>query len=410
MKRLISLLMLAAMLMGLAAAEPTDARDAKWFYPRLYARGSRMHLLTDAQLDALAKMPSEDVHAIVEALFLAAAGVEEEAETALWKTYKTREEETARSAQNAAYRALTQPWLVEAFAPGVFDVVEEGLAYAARPTATPVPTPKPTPTVVTPTPAPTATPAPNAAPEAPAWTLADGRAALKDNEFGAAYLAMLAPYGGTDGESCMAVTQAVVQRWLAEIDHGKLAEINGHYLLWLYSADTPIDYPVVQCRNNDFYLDHMFNKKSNKAGTLFIDYRNLTGFRDPNTLVYGHHMRDGSMFKSLTFYANKGYFEAHPWLLSIGPEEIHLVEVFAGYLTTGSDHCYDIAISDEEDMRRFVATAEKKTNFLSHVEVDCKADHLVTLSTCAYQVENARYIVIGRLNLVWEKNPLFAAE
>ena len=91
-------------------------------------------------------------------------------------------------------------------------------------------------------------------------------------------------------------------------------------------------------------------------------------------------------------------------------DEIYVIEVFAGYVTDGRDHCYDIAISDEEDMRNFVRTAEKKSDFDAHVEINYVKDHLVTLSTCAYNFENARYIVLGRLDLAWERNPLFAAE
>ncbi len=412
-RALLALVTALTLLMGFAQAETPEIpeRDESWFYPVLYARGSYMHLLSDEQLDVIAKMPSEDVHAIVEAMFLAAAGVEEKAEIALWKTYKTEGERNARSLENAAYRAETLPWLMEAYAPGNRpDVVEEGLEYAVRPTATPVPTPKPTPSAATPTPAPTATPDPHATPVPPEWTLEDGVAAFEENEFGQIYLNMLKPYGGKDAESRIAVTQAIVQRWLAEIDHEKLHNQNGHYQFWLYAPATNIDHPVVQCGNNDFYLDHMFNRKFNKAGTLFMDYRNLTDFRDPNTLIYGHHMRNRSMFYSLTNYDTHGYYEAHPFMMAMCPEEVYVIEVFAAYVTDSKDHCYDIAISDEEDMRRFTTTAARKSDFDSHVEVDCVKDHMVTLSTCAYNFENARYIVIGRLDLAWEKNPLFTAE
>lgn len=405
------LLMLALSLTALpASAEETSARNASWFYPMLYADGSLMHLLTDDQLDAIAALPSKEIHALVEAMFLAAAGVEESAEVKLWKTYKTETERNTRSAENAAYRVNTLPWLMEAFAPGNrLDMTEEEGSYAVRPTATPVPTP----TAVSDTlPAPTPVPASTATaePDAPEWTLADGMAAFAGNEHGKAYLDMLAPLGGTDGETCIAVMQAVIQRWLVEIEHDQLAEINDHYQLWLYAAGTPIDYPVVQCASNSYYLDRMFNRKPNKAGTLFIDARNLPDFRDPNTVIYGHHMRDSSMFHSLTDYESHGFFDAHPYMVAICRDEIYVIEVFAGYVTDGRDHCYDIAISDEDDMRQFVAAAEEKSNFDAHVEINCRGDHLVTLSTCAYNFDNARYIVIGRLDLVWERNPLFPAK
>lgn len=332
-------------------------------------QGSLLHLLTEEQLTLLAALPSEEVHAMVEALFTAAAGVTEREELALWKNLKTQSARDERSAANAAYRAWTLPWLMQAFAPGnrLSDGVESSV------------------------------------PEESVFpALADSMETLRENPQGQAYLALAASYGAADAEGCMAVTQAVVQRWLAEIDHEQLAGINGDYQFWLYGAGTPIDYPVVQCGNNSYYMDRMFNRKANKAGTLFVDYRNLPDFTDPNTLIYGHHMRDSSMFHSLTDYESRGFYEAHPWMLAVRADEILLIEIFAGYVTDGRDHCYDIALSDETDMREFVAAVKEKSNFDARVEIDCARDHLVTLSTCAYNFENARYVVIGRLVTMWE--------
>lgn len=419
-QRVAALTMALLMLLGLsAAAESTEIakKDAAWYYPMLYVDGSLMHLLTDEQLDVIAKLPSEEIHAIVEAMFLAAAGVKEWNEIQLWKGFRTKGEKEARSAENAAYREKTLPWLIAACEPGNRPTpVPEDMKVAptapVRPTATPTPAPTITP-APTPVPTPSPTPEPDATPTpepTPVWQPEDGMAAYEANEHGKAFLEMLEPLGGVDAESCIAVTQAVMQRWLAEIDHIQLEKTNGHFECWLYAPATPIDYPVVQCGNNDYYLNHLFNRTSNPAGTLFMDYRNLTDFRDPNTLIYGHHMRDGSMFHSLTQYDTEGYFEAHPFMVISDLDEIYVVEVFAGYLTDGSDHCYDIAISDEEDMRRFVTTAQKKSDFDSHVLVNCKKDHMVTLSTCAYNYENARYIVIGRLDLAWERYPVFSPQ
>ena len=400
--------LIAALLFALpAAAEEPPLRDETWFYPMLYTEGSWMHLLTDAQLKTIAQLPSEDIHAIVEAMFLAATGVEEKAEIALWKTLRKQEDKDARSAETAAYRALTLPWLLEAYAPGNRpEYLKDAAPMTVRPTATPVPTPTATPV---PTPVPTATPTPEIPAEptptpAPVYTVEDSWAAFAENEFGQAYLALLAPLGGADLDSAIAVTQAVVQRWLAEIDHADLETTNSDYQLWLYAPGTPIDYPVAQCGNNSYYLDHLLNRKSNRAGTLFIDYRNLPDLKDPNTLIYGHHMRDSSMFHSLTDFETPGFFHAHPFMVAVLEKEIYIIEIFSGYVTDSSDHCYDVAISDEEDMRKFVQQAERKSNFDAHVEIDCRKDRLVTLSTCAYNFENARYIAIGRLDLAWKKD------
>ena len=408
-KRLICLL--ALLLTLSAAAEEAPLRAESWFYPMLYVPQSRMHLLTDAQLKTIAQLPSEDIHALVEEMFLAATGVEEKAEIALWKTLRKQEEKDARSVENAAYRVQTIPWLMEAYAPGNRpEYLEDAASMTVRATATPVPAPTATPV---PTPVPTATPVPEHTPEPTTtvepeivYTVEDSYATFGENAFGQAYLTRLEALGGTDLDSAIGVMQAVVQRWLAEIDHGDLETINSDYQLWLYAPATPIDYPVAQCRNNSYYLDHLLNRKSNRAGTLFIDYRNLPDLKDPNTIIYGHHMRDSSMFHSLTDFETPGFFQAHPFMVAVLEKEIYVIEIFSGYVTDSRDHCYDLAISDEADMVAFVEKAERKSNFDAYVDIDCRKDRLVTLSTCAYNFENARYVAIGRLDLAWKKDSL----
>lgn len=310
-------------------------------------------------------MPSEEVRAFVEAMFAAAtgttAGQEKEAREGL-----TQEELAARNAAGAEYRSKTIRWLIEAF--------------AQEKAAEPVPTP---------------------APDAlPVRTAVDGFAAMQETEAGREYLAKLAEMGGEDMETCLQITREICGMWMAEIDHARLTEMNGDYRCWIYAPGTQIDYPIVQREDNSHYLKRMFNGERNSAGTLFIDYRNLPGFQDPNTLVYGHHMRNDSMFGTLTDYAEQAYFEGHPFMLVMAKEEIFLVEIYAGYTTSDQDHCYDIAISDEEDMRAFIEEAQRKSDFMSGVDVQT-TDRLVTLSTCAYAFEDARYIAIGRIVPVW---------
>lgn len=321
-----------------------------------------------AEQDEEAIMPPEQAHEIVEALFAAAAGTDADAEKAAREGLN--EEETAeRNRNNAQYRARTLEWLKAAFA-----------GDEAEPESV-------------------ATPEHEAA-NAVQWTYADGYAAFSEREQGKAFLKILAGMGALDMDSALEVTRSACWAWMSEIDGAALAEMNPDYSCWLYCPGSPIDYPVVRGEDNKYYLHRLFNGEYNACGTLFIDYRNLPDFQDPNTLIYGHHMRNGSMFKTITYYAEQCYYEAHPFMLLIAPGETAIVEMFAGYTTDKRDHCYDIAISDDEDMQAFVAEASEKSDFISEVEVG-PGDRLVTLSTCAYAFENARYIAIGRLNTAW---------
>lgn len=318
---------------------------------------------------ALAEMTQEETDALlIEALFNAAAGTALQDERDALEGLSD-EEQTARQEEWAAYRTFTRVWLTAALAqesdeavkaPEQAEEAEEAETDETEPTCE------------------------------------EAFERLRENALGQAYIAMLS---GEDWQSCLEETRIVAARWLEGINAEQLSAMNGDYACWLYAPDTPIDYPVVQGEDNSYYLHRLFNGEHNACGTLFIDYRNLSDFQDPNTLIYGHHMRNGSMFKAITYYAEQSYFDSHPYMLIATPEKLYLVELLAGYTTSKDDHCYDIAISDEEDMQAFVSEACAKSNFQAGLEI-LPGDRLVTLSTCAYAFENARYIAIGRLTAV----------
>ncbi len=315
---------------------------------------------------ALAEMTPEESDALlVEALFAAAAGTTQAAEKQAAEEL-TEEELAAHRADLAEYRRLARVWLIAVLA----EPMDEQTLSSPEPTATPAPDALPTP------------------------TLEEAFEAVSENELGRAYLERLE---AKTQDECLEETRLAAGRWLGQIDAQALTEMNEDYACWLYAPGTLIDYPVVQGEDNNYYLHRLFNGENNACGTLFIDYRNLAGFLDPNTLIYGHHMRNGSMFKAITFYAEQTYFDSHPYMLIVTGEKRYLLELFAGYLTSKDDHCYDIAISDAEDLAAFVSEARAKSNFETSVEIE-PGDRLVTLSTCAYAFENARYIAIGRLN------------
>ena len=319
-------------------------------------------------------LEAEESAAFVEAMFRAATGVTKDGEWDL-REGMTLEQRLARNDACADYRARTLPWLEAALLPYEADAQ--------------------------PTPEPTATPQPTGEPEI-VYTTADSWAAFYTTELGNAFIGRLAALGAQDEESALALSRRVTQEWLAQIDHEKLREMNGDYLLWLYAPGTQIDYPVVQDEGNDYYLSHLFNGDRNAAGTLFADYRNQPQLLDPNTILYGHHMRNDSMFGTLTDYEDQEYYEANPYMLATSENEIALLEIFAGYTTDSGDHCYQLAISGEENMNYFVRKAEEKSDFNTSVEVTHE-DRVVTLSTCAYDFENARYVVLTRVRSVWKR-------
>lgn len=378
MRRVVSLALALLILIGTAAASEA---------------------LPTAQPTQEPLVTSETARELVALMFRAAAGTTFEEEKALRASYDKEEAEELAAVHREELRLNREKalvWLKEALRPE--EKPDPLTTGTPEPTVTPTPTP-------TETPDPMFTPDPLATPEPPVWTLDDAWGQFGMTEQGREYAAALEALGASGAAESMEVMRLICAQWMSEVKHDELEEMNDDYSFWLYCADTQIDYPVVHGEDNSYYLKRMFNGEKNSAGTLFVDYRNLGGLQDPNTLVYGHHMRNNSMFGALNDYELDGYFEAHPYLLIMSSEEIALIEIFAGYTTSEDDHCYDIAISDEEDMLDFLNTAMKKSDFDSGLLVSTDS-RLITLSTCAYAFRNARYIAIGRLNTVWRADEM----
>ncbi|MBQ9327308.1 MAG: class B sortase [Solobacterium sp.] len=175
-----------------------------------------------------------------------------------------------------------------------------------------------------------------------------------------------------------------------------LSEINPDVAGWLSLADTVINYPVVRGSDNDYYLEHLFTGEVNHTGCIFIDYRNAKDFSDRNTVLYAHHMRNGSMFAELEGYRSQDYYESHPELILQTPDGLYLVQPFAGLLTSGDAGYIQLEFYSDEEFLGYVNEMRAQSTFQSNVEVTSE-DRIITMSTCRYDVENGRYAVFAKL-------------
>lgn len=182
-----------------------------------------------------------------------------------------------------------------------------------------------------------------------------------------------------------------------EVDFEGLAAINPDIVGWIYSEDTPINYPIVQGTDNSYYLKHLYTGEYNGAGSIFLDSRNSSDFSDRHTIVYGHHMQNGSMFSSLTGYKQQEYYEAHPILYLMTPEKNYEIKVFAGYVASVKDDAWQITFDSEESFQAWIGRAIEKSTFSSNI-TPVATDRIITLSTCSYEFDNARYVLLGILN------------
>ena len=180
------------------------------------------------------------------------------------------------------------------------------------------------------------------------------------------------------------------------VDFGSLLEQNSDIVGWIYCQDTPINYPVVQAEDNDKYLRRDLNEKYLVSGTVFVDCRNGAIGEDANYIVYGHNMKDGSMFSSLAKYKEQSYYDEHPVLYYLTPSGDYKIELYAGIVVKRDALIY-VPNPDEAELAEFLRNAKDKSTFKSDVEI-AENDTLITLSTCSYEFDNARYIVIGKLN------------
>ena len=180
------------------------------------------------------------------------------------------------------------------------------------------------------------------------------------------------------------------------IKFDELSAVNSDVVAWIKLDDSVIDYPVAQCGDNDYYLKHLFNKDVNSSGCIFLDCRNSLDFSDRNSVIYGHHMKNGSMFSAITKYKEQSFFDEHPIFKLYTPDASYEIEVFSGYVANLNDSAWDIDFADENDFEKWIDDKLHKSLFKSKVKPKAK-DKIVTLSTCSYEFADAKFVVFGVL-------------
>lgn len=174
------------------------------------------------------------------------------------------------------------------------------------------------------------------------------------------------------------------------VDFEKLTAEYPDTVGWLYCEGTPINYPVVQGKDNLRYLRRLPDGSYNAAGSLFADYRCKEVAASGNYIIYGHNMKNGSMFGTLVRYKSQNYYDEHPTLYYLTPERTFRIELIAGFVTKSTGEVYNTQLSAEQ-VRQFCAESDFSSGITPQDD-----DVFITLSTCSYEYENSRYVVIGR--------------
>lgn len=179
-------------------------------------------------------------------------------------------------------------------------------------------------------------------------------------------------------------------------DYASLLAMNSDFKAWLYIPNTEVSYPVVQTNNNDYYLKHNFKKEQNNGGAIFISSNNTEPFVEQNTIIHGHHMRDGSMFASLMKFKEEDFAKGTPIYVNT-KNELLQYEVFSVFYETANNDSYQSGFTNETQYVDYLNKLKGKSLFdLGRSEL-IKDDKIITLSTCDYDVDDGRLLVCARL-------------
>lgn len=180
------------------------------------------------------------------------------------------------------------------------------------------------------------------------------------------------------------------------IDFQALQAINPNIRAWIAREDIGLNYPVVQGDDNEYYLKHLVDGTVNKMGSIYMDYRNSPDFSDENTILYGHNMKNGAMFAMLTQYKDPQFYVEHPTLELTTPDAEYIIDLFSFYTIDTNDF---VAVTDFGSDVEFISYTQEiigKSAFKCNINVK-PTDKLITLYTCTYDYDNARFILTGVL-------------
>ena len=190
---------------------------------------------------------------------------------------------------------------------------------------------------------------------------------------------------------------------LPTVDFDALRETGPDIIGWLTLPDTAINYPVTQTDDNEYYLHHLYDGTYNKTGCLFADYENKEDFSDRNTIIYGHNMRDGSMFATLNEYDEQSYFDGHPQMYLVTPGGGYVVEIFTAFVAKPSESGSETSpwrlnFKDDGAYTTWLSEMADRSVIETDVTVT-SSDKALTLSTCT-PGGASRFIVMGKMTAV----------
>lgn len=183
---------------------------------------------------------------------------------------------------------------------------------------------------------------------------------------------------------------------ILKVDFDKLKKTNEDVVAWIH-FDEPeqINYPVVKGTDNDKYLTTTFEGKKNSSGSIFIDAGNQGDFGDRNTFIYGHNMKNGSMFGQLRKFKTKDYYEQNPHFYIYTPDGKEVkYQIFAVCIVEDTSWSYERFYNSDEEYLDYLDYIKSIAQYDTGVELTAES-RIVSLSTCTNVTETQRLLVHG---------------
>lgn len=190
-------------------------------------------------------------------------------------------------------------------------------------------------------------------------------------------------------------TQTVLTKDVIEELKGQAQEMQETYpdaIGWIYIPNTNINYPIMQGEDNDFYLTHGTDGRSLKCGCIELDFRCESRFQNNFNILYGHNMKNGSMFANVCRFKEKSYYDSHPYGWVYTPDAVYRLDFFSVAVTDWYDEIYNGFRSLDE----WTPHLKEISRIYENVGLT-EQDRLVLLSTCSYEFDNARTVLTCRL-------------
>ncbi len=186
-----------------------------------------------------------------------------------------------------------------------------------------------------------------------------------------------------------------------DVNFTELWKVNPDMYAWIKIPNTNVDYPVLQTSGDDgFYLEHNYKKEYEFAGSIYTEKLNKKDFSDPNTVLYGHNMLNGTMFRTLHNFRDPDFFAANPYIYILLPDRTLTYEIFSAYEYDDRHILYSFDFSDEDVYAEYLAYATNPTESMmcNRREIEVTTDDkIITLSTCLGNIDTSRYLVQGVL-------------